>query len=144
MLVMKLLSLELLTTKRHNARHAPEPLLEFPYSYPPVFRLAHRLAYSIRASSLFFPQHSEHNLKVFFGFIRKYLLADPTSFEEPLLDTSISVISGDDGKIVSVSQLGSALVTVEIGGKEVQKDVLHECVQLAKQRRDEVAKQIFK
>ncbi|KAF9554515.1 hypothetical protein CPC08DRAFT_696646 [Agrocybe pediades] len=77
-------------------------------------------------------------------FDSKYVLADLTSFEEPLLESSLSVIAGDDGEIVAVSQVGSALIRAEVDGHEVQKDVLEDCIQLAKQRRDEVARQIFK
>ncbi|KAF4619699.1 hypothetical protein D9613_004763 [Agrocybe pediades] len=84
-------------------------------------------------------------LSASFGiFDSKYVLADPTSFEEPLLESSLSVIAGDDGEIVAVSQVGSALIRAEVDGHEVQKDVLEDCIQLAKQRRDEVARQIFK
>jgi exosome complex component RRP43 len=72
---------------------------------------------------------------------RKHLLADPTSFEEPLLDTSISVVVGEQGNLISVSQLGSTLVS-QSGG--LRRDTLPECIAIAKRRREILSKQIFK
>lgn len=76
-----------------------------------------------------------------FELDRKHVLVDPTSFEEPLLDSSLSIILGDNDDIVSISQLGSLLVSVEEkGGQEVQRDALAGCIASAKQRRAEVVK----
>ncbi|KAH9482180.1 Exosome complex component RRP43 [Psilocybe cubensis] len=75
-------------------------------------------------------------------FDSKYVLLDPTAFEEPLLDTSLSIVLGDEGDIVSVAQVGSLVVSVSEGegegGEEVRKDVLAECIASAKLRRAEV------
>ncbi|KAM5542397.1 hypothetical protein V8D89_003856 [Ganoderma adspersum] len=56
-----------------------------------------------------------------------HVLADPTSFEEPLLDTSVSVVVDDDGGLISVMQLG--LGAVGAGGGE---DVLTTCIDAAR------------
>ncbi len=40
-----------------------------------------------------------------FGF-RTHVLTDPTAFEEPLLDTTISIAMSDSGELISVMQLG--------------------------------------
>ena len=75
-------------------------------------------------------------------FTRKHVLADPTSFEEPLLDTSISIVVGEQGDLISLSQLGSTLVSHQSGG--LSKDILPDCIKTAKLRRDVISKQIFK
>ncbi|KAF9476725.1 hypothetical protein BDN70DRAFT_882040 [Pholiota conissans] len=72
-------------------------------------------------------------------FNSKHLLADPTAFEEPLLDTSISVVLGEAGKIISISQAGSAVVSDEDGG---QRDVLEECIESTKQCRELLVPQL--
>ncbi|KAI9057666.1 ribosomal protein S5 domain 2-like protein [Trametes sanguinea] len=54
-----------------------------------------------------------------------HILADPTSFEEPLLDTTISVVIDENGGLTSVMQLGLGIV----GGD----DVLEKCIQAAKE-----------
>ncbi|KAJ3504972.1 hypothetical protein NLJ89_g7661 [Agrocybe chaxingu] len=76
-------------------------------------------------------------------FDSKFVLADPTSFEEPLLDTTISIILGDSNQIVSVSQFGSTMLTVEEDGQDTRRDALAECIEVAKARRAEVANEIF-
>ncbi|KAI8989873.1 ribosomal protein S5 domain 2-like protein [Trametes punicea] len=53
-----------------------------------------------------------------------HMLADPTSFEEPLLDTTISVVVDETGGLTSVMQLGLGIV----GGD----DVLDKCIKAAK------------
>ncbi|KAI0694371.1 ribosomal protein S5 domain 2-like protein [Cerioporus squamosus] len=52
-----------------------------------------------------------------------YILADPTSFEEPLLDTTVSVVVDENGGLTSVMQLGLGIV----GGD----DVLSKCIDAA-------------
>ncbi|KAI0638638.1 ribosomal protein S5 domain 2-type protein [Trametes polyzona] len=52
-----------------------------------------------------------------------HLLADPTSFEEPLLDTTVSVVVDESGGLTSVMQLGLGVV----GGD----DVLRKCIDAA-------------
>ncbi|RPD67466.1 ribosomal protein S5 domain 2-like protein [Lentinus tigrinus ALCF2SS1-7] len=62
-----------------------------------------------------------------------HLLADPTSFEEPLLDTTVSVVVDENGGLTSVMQLGLGIV----GGDDVLSkciDASHDCWQ--KGRRD--------
>ncbi|KDR77342.1 hypothetical protein GALMADRAFT_66688 [Galerina marginata CBS 339.88] len=78
-------------------------------------------------------------------FDGKHVLADPTSFEEPLLEASISVVLGDGGELVSVEQLGSALITTagEEEAKDEKRDVLEECIQNASRRREAVMKEVF-
>ena len=48
------------------------------------------------------------------------MLADPTSFEEPLLDTTVSVVMDENGHLTSAMQLGLGIV----GGD----DVLSKCI----------------
>ncbi|KAF8878591.1 ribosomal protein S5 domain 2-type protein [Gymnopilus junonius] len=78
-------------------------------------------------------------------FDSKYVLADPTAFEEPLLDASISVVLGDGGEIISLEQLGSVLVEdVQDGnGEWVKRDVLKECIEAARARRDVLVKEVL-
>jgi len=58
-------------------------------------------------------------------FDSKHILSDPTAFEEPLLDTTLSIILGDENKLISVSQLG-------LGSGS--QDALMSCIKQAKQR----------
>ncbi|KAI0371452.1 ribosomal protein S5 domain 2-like protein [Pilatotrama ljubarskyi] len=53
-----------------------------------------------------------------------HILADPTSFEEPLLDTTVSVVIDESGGLTSVMQLGLGI----IGGD----DLLNKCIDAAK------------
>ncbi|KAJ7707738.1 ribosomal protein S5 domain 2-type protein [Mycena rosella] len=64
-----------------------------------------------------------------FGVFDATLLADPTAFEEPLLDTTISIVVDEKGDLVSVVQLGPG-VDVSGGG-----DTLSTCISAAKSRR---------
>ncbi|KAJ6505978.1 ribosomal protein S5 domain 2-type protein [Mycena vulgaris] len=63
-----------------------------------------------------------------FGVFDATLLADPTAFEEPLLDTTISVVVDENGELVSVVQLGPG---VDASGG----DTLSTCISAAKSRR---------
>ena len=72
---------------------------------------------------LFSHSHTVHALTIVF---RSHILADPTSFEEPLLDTSISVIVDEHNELISVSQLGL--------GSTQSQDALLECIAAAKKR----------
>jgi exosome complex component RRP43 len=65
---------------------------------------------------------------------RTHILADPTSFEEPLLDTTLSIIIDEYDQVVSVSQLGL--------GSAGSQDALLSCISAAKVRRKELAKLI--
>jgi exosome complex component RRP43 len=60
------------------------------------------------------------------------IFSDLTAFEEPLLDTVITIVVGDEDRIVSLSQLGSAVLMADNGAK----DALAECISAAKKRRD--------
>ena len=61
-------------------------------------------------------------------YCRTHVLADPTSFEEPLLDTSLTVLVDEKSQTVSVLQEGVGL----------EQDVMKECVEGARRRRGEV------
>jgi exosome complex component RRP43 len=63
-----------------------------------------------------------------------HLLADPTSFEEPMLDSVISIVVGEDGGLISVNQLG-----LGIAGS---RNVLAECITAAKVRCGVLRKQL--
>jgi len=75
-------------------------------------------------------------------FDSKHILADPTSFEEPLLDTSISIVLGDNDQIITVSQVGSAFVSSD-DDADVQRDALKECIESANIRRKDLVVQLF-
>ncbi|PPQ94826.1 hypothetical protein CVT25_007463 [Psilocybe cyanescens] len=105
----------------------------------------HRTLCSRRAPRVPLKLSASTPISTSFGiFDSKHVLVDPTSFEEPLLDSSLSIILGDNDDIVSILQLGSLLVTMEEGGQEVQKDALVECIKSAKKRREEVMEEAFK
>ncbi|OBZ70475.1 putative aspartate-semialdehyde dehydrogenase [Grifola frondosa] len=75
-------------------------------------------------------------MSVSFGiFDSSYVLADPSSFEEPLLDGTLSVTVDEHGGLVSVTQLGLGL----IHGQEI----ITGCIAAAKDRCAELAKQIY-
>lgn len=77
---------------------------------------------SITTSSLRpFPLHASH---AWIGY-STHILADPTSFEEPLLDTTVSVVIDDHGGLTSVMQLGLGI----LGNTD---DVLTRCIDAAK------------
>jgi len=78
---------------------------------------------------------SRSPISMSFGiFDSMYLLADPTSFEEPMLDTVISIIIDDDGELMSVNQLG-----LGVAGSQ---DVLSDCIAAAKNRCGALRKQL--
>jgi exosome complex component RRP43 len=61
--------------------------------------------------------------------IRSHILADPASFEEPLLDAFITVILNEDGDLNSIAQSGLATV-----GEKSSEEVVAGCVAEAKKR----------
>lgn len=82
-----------------------------------------------------------------FGYNRTHILADPTSFEEPLLDGTISVIIGSGSNpntaaaggpnldLLSIVQQGLGLVNTPLNDHEGSRDnVLSMCIQAAKAR----------
>ncbi|TBU28684.1 ribosomal protein S5 domain 2-like protein [Dichomitus squalens] len=64
-----------------------------------------------------------------------HILADPTSFEEPLLDTSVSVVVDDAGGLISVMQLG-------LGTADGQ-DLLSTCIDAAKECWQKTRKDVY-
>lgn len=83
---------------------------------------------------------------------RSQVLADPTAFEEPLLDGTISIVFGgadqnnstpsdDDGQLLSVTQQGLGIVNdLNSGSGLGDKGVLEACIKAGKKRRVELAK----
>ncbi|KAF9458465.1 ribosomal protein S5 domain 2-type protein [Collybia nuda] len=67
-------------------------------------------------------------------FDSTHILSDPTAFEEPLLDTTLSVVLDSDGQLISLSQLG-------LGSSGAQNS-LQSCMTAAKKRRGELAQYI--
>ncbi|PVF99752.1 hypothetical protein CPB86DRAFT_730807 [Serendipita vermifera] len=72
-------------------------------------------------------------------FNGSYLLADPTSFEEPLLDSAITVILQDQ-EVITVAQNGLGVTNKTDASSGVA--VLRECVDIAK-KRQEIVKQMI-
>ena len=68
------------------------------------------------------------------------MLADPTAFEEPLLEGAVCAVLGAGGAVVSLSQTGSVLVASADGA---ERDVLAECVAAAQRRRVELVRSAF-
>ncbi|KAF9782995.1 ribosomal protein S5 domain 2-like protein [Thelephora terrestris] len=68
-------------------------------------------------------------------FDSSHLLADPTAFEEPLLETTVTIITDNGGRLLSTSQLGQYLPP--------EMDVLSECITNAKSRTTEIMKHIL-
>jgi exosome complex component RRP43 len=66
---------------------------------------------------------------------RARIIADPTSFEEPLLDTNVSVVVDERGSLISVTQLGL--------GSSGPVDTMTHCIAAAKKRRSDLEKQSF-
>ena len=95
-----------------------------------MYHSACPLGFSIRQLS----KSSSSQSSLLNTLCRKLTFADPTAFEEPLFDTTITIIVGDENQIVSLSQLGSALLTVDNG----EKDALSDCITIAKKRREEL------
>ncbi|KDQ64066.1 hypothetical protein JAAARDRAFT_166025 [Jaapia argillacea MUCL 33604] len=69
-------------------------------------------------------------------FDSQHILADPTSFEEPLLDTTLSIVLNEAEALVSVTQLGI--------GATGSQDVLLQCIAAAKRHWPEIGTQIYK
>ncbi|KAK7696075.1 hypothetical protein QCA50_000717 [Cerrena zonata] len=68
-------------------------------------------------------------------FDSTHVLADPTTFEEPLLDTTFTITVDEDGKLVSILQLGLGVVG--------QTGTLEECIATAKTRASEVKALVY-
>jgi exosome complex component RRP43 len=76
------------------------------------------------------------------------ILADPTAFEEPLLDSMITIITGEDSaleaELLNVIQQGLGVVNPRsdpiTASSSVADDPLNTCIRAAKARRAELAK----
>ena len=64
-----------------------------------------------------------------------HLLVDPTAFEEPLLETTVTVITDSEGRLLSTSQLGQYL--------SPELDILSKCITNAQSHTAEIMKQII-
>jgi exosome complex component RRP43 len=60
------------------------------------------------------------------------VLSDPTAFEEPLLETSVSIVLDEQGDILSASQVGVA-----------DKDTMSLCVSSAKECHEARGREIY-
>lgn len=79
-----------------------------------------------------------HPIQPYFLPNRKHVLADPTTFEEPLLETTLTVTLDESGGIVSVVQLGLGIASAGlVGGKG---DILSQCIDASKGRSVDVRK----
>lgn len=67
------------------------------------------------------------------GDTRTHVFADPTAFEEPLLDSTISIVldASEDDNVILLSQHGSS----EISSARDGGDALSVCMSTAKQRK---------
>ncbi|ETW75645.1 hypothetical protein HETIRDRAFT_329543 [Heterobasidion irregulare TC 32-1] len=68
-------------------------------------------------------------------FDSSHIFADPTSFEEPLMDTTLSIVLDDNLQLISVTQLGLADSGTE--------DVLSTCIKIAKQHNQNLADRVY-
>lgn len=68
-------------------------------------------------------------------FDSTHILTDPTTFEEPLLDSTFTIVLDEDSELLSVAQLGLGLV-----GDSDQ--VLLRCIDAAKRRRATIGKEL--
>lgn len=66
---------------------------------------------------------------------RTHVLADPTAFEEPLLDTTFTVVVDENEDTISVMQLGLGVVG--------SHDVLSRCIAAAKGHSAQLRDQIY-
>jgi len=68
-------------------------------------------------------------------FDASHTLADPTAFEEPLLETTVNVITDGEGHLLSINQLGQYLPP--------ELDVLSKCITSAGSRTMEIMQRIL-
>ncbi|KAL0569786.1 hypothetical protein V5O48_012178 [Marasmius crinis-equi] len=81
----------------------------------------------------------------------KHIITDPTSFEEPLLDTSISVVMDGKGQLTSVNQVGVGVLSSGEDDMEVdpsrgvmdRDDALLQCISLARKRHQAVRERVY-
>lgn len=63
------------------------------------------------------------------------MLADPTAFEEPLIETTVTVITDEEGQLLSINQLGQYLPP--------ELDVLSKCIAKAQSHTTEIMQRIL-
>jgi exosome complex component RRP43 len=68
-----------------------------------------------------------------------HILSDPSAFEEPLLDDTLTIVMDQNGDFISVSHVGEGLQSKD-GSKE---DVLKLCMHKAKVRHQEAFNTVF-
>ena len=64
-----------------------------------------------------------------------HLLADPTAFEEPLLETTVTILTDSEARLLSTNQLGQYL--------SPELDVLSKCITTAQSRTAKIMQQIL-
>ncbi|KAF5364263.1 hypothetical protein D9756_000103 [Leucocoprinus leucothites] len=80
-------------------------------------------------------------------FDSAHLLADPTAFEEPLMDSTVTIITGEDSaskpELLNVIQQGLGVIVPALnpvaGPDSVVENALGVCIRAAKARRGELA-----
>jgi len=70
-----------------------------------------------------------------YGTFERNLLADPSAFEEPLLDSTINVVVDEKGVVGSVLQEGLGLSASGDGGESSSEKLIERCIRNAKERR---------
>ncbi|KAK7060869.1 hypothetical protein VNI00_000602 [Paramarasmius palmivorus] len=83
-------------------------------------------------------------------FDGSHILADPTSFEEPLLDTTVSIVLDSKGQLSSVNQIGVGALSnnganegMQVDGNAPSQDALLQCIALAKKRHEKLRDHVY-
>ncbi|THV03522.1 hypothetical protein K435DRAFT_827094 [Dendrothele bispora CBS 962.96] len=70
---------------------------------------------------------------------RPLILPDPTSFEEPLLETTLTVVLNSTGQLVNVEQIGASVpLDGTLMGSTDDIDLASRCIAMAKKRFEEL------
>ncbi|KIY46046.1 hypothetical protein FISHEDRAFT_48109 [Fistulina hepatica ATCC 64428] len=81
-------------------------------------------------------------LSMTFGiFNNQHILADPTAFEEPLLDTTVCITMSATGRLISVNQSGLGLLPGQAPAG--QDDPVQLCLAAARKRQEFLAQYIY-
>ena len=83
-----------------------------------------------------------------FWWDRTHILADPTAFEEPLLDSTVTVVTGEDStsevELLNIIQYGLGIVNPSSkwtsSSGAVADNALSACIKAAKTRRYDLAR----
>jgi len=83
-----------------------------------------------------------------FWWDRTYILADPTAFEEPLLDSTVTIVTGEDStsevELLDIIQYGLGIVNPSSkwtsSSGTVADNALSACIKAAKTRRYDLAR----